>query len=71
LCNLDQGGYNNGHSQWFIQEAVLTMGQYLRDNPLEDVRASPWYTIMVDDTTDVAILSAMIVYIRYEITNIK
>ncbi|XP_060580037.1 zinc finger protein 862-like [Ruditapes philippinarum] len=65
LSNLDQGGNNNGQSQRFIQEAVLTMGQCLRDNLLEKVRASPWYTIMVDETTDVAVLSEMIVYIRF------
>ncbi|XP_060558657.1 E3 SUMO-protein ligase KIAA1586-like [Ruditapes philippinarum] len=63
LSNLDQGGNNNGQSQRFIQEAVLTMGQCLRDNLLEKVRESPWYTIMVDETTDVAVLSEMIVYI--------
>lgn len=65
LNNLHQGENNKGESQRFIQEATLTIGRVLRQGILDEVRKSPWYSVLVDETTDVAVLSEMIIYIRY------
>ncbi|XP_060573920.1 zinc finger protein 862-like isoform X2 [Ruditapes philippinarum] len=65
LNNLHQGENNKGESQRFIQEAVLTMGNLIRQSILDDVKVSPWYSIMIDETTDITVVSEMIIYIRY------
>ncbi|XP_053409202.1 zinc finger protein 862-like [Mercenaria mercenaria] len=64
LNNLHKGDNDKGESQRFIQEAVLTMGNLVQRPLLNDLRASPWYSIMVDETTDVAVVKDLIVYAR-------
>ena len=59
------GQNNKGESQRFVQEAVLAMGNIIRQDILTQAIDSPWYTIMVDETTDISVISEMIVYIRY------
>jgi hypothetical protein len=61
---LHQGENNKGESQRFIRETVLTMGNLIRQSILDDVKVSPWYSIMIDETTDITVVSEMIVYIR-------
>lgn len=65
LNNLNQGENNKAESQRFLQEAVLTMGNSVRQQLLEEVKLSPCYTILIDETTYVAVVSEMIVYVRY------
>jgi len=65
LANMNQGQNNKGASQRFVQEAVLAMGNIIRQDILTQAIDSPWYTIMVDETTDISVISEMTVYIRY------
>ena len=62
LANMNQGQNNKGESQRFVQEA---MGNIIRQDILTQAVDSPWYTIMVDETTDISVISEMTVYIRY------
>ncbi|KAH3696443.1 uncharacterized protein LOC127861738 [Dreissena polymorpha] len=65
LNNLNHGENNKATSQRFIQETVLTVGNQVRSDHLEKKKASPYFTILVDETTDIATVSEMIVYIRF------
>ncbi|XP_052212530.1 zinc finger protein 862-like [Dreissena polymorpha] len=65
LANMNQGQNNKGESQRFVQEAVLAMGNIIRQDILTQAIDSPWYTIMVDETTDISVISEMTVYIRF------
>lgn len=61
------GGENDkGELQHFVQEAVLAMGTVIWQHILDQAIKSPWYTIMVDEITDVAVVNKMTVYIRYK-----
>ncbi|XP_052244473.1 uncharacterized protein LOC127853747 [Dreissena polymorpha] len=62
---MNQGQNNKGESQRFVQEAVLAMGNIIRQDILTQAIDSPWYTIMVDETTDISVISEMTVYIRF------
>ncbi|KAH3792630.1 hypothetical protein DPMN_146127 [Dreissena polymorpha] len=64
-ANMNQGQNNKGFSQCFLQDAVLVIGNIIRQDILTQVIESPWYTIMVDEITDSAVISEMTVYIRY------
>lgn len=51
-------------SERFIQEALLSF-KYIVQTPLIcDLKNSPFYTVMVDETTDVAVKKELILYVR-------
>ena len=65
-CNQLYHGENAKYSsQRVIQEFQQVMGEQIEQEQLENLLSSPFYSIMVDETTDVAILKEMVVYIRY------
>ncbi|CAG2186740.1 unnamed protein product [Mytilus edulis] len=52
-------------SERFIQEALLSF-KYIVQTPLIcDLKNSPFYTVMVDETTDVAVKKELILYVRF------
>ncbi|XP_076113346.1 zinc finger protein 862-like [Mytilus galloprovincialis] len=52
-------------SERFIQEALLSF-KYIVQTPLIcDLKNSPFYTVMVDGTTDVAVKKELILYVRF------
>ena len=65
LKHLYHGENTKYSSQRIIQEFQQVMGEQIAQEKLENLLSSPLYSIMVDETTDVAILKEMVVYIRY------
>ena len=60
-----QGGNAHYTSKRFIQEVVDCCADTVRASVLRGVHESPTFSILIDETTDVAIMKQLIVYIRY------
>lgn len=65
LSDLNLGGNAHYTSERFIQEAVVSLGGVISKAIFNDLRASPFFALMCDETTDVAIRNEVIVYARY------
>jgi hypothetical protein len=52
-----------------IQEMVSSMGQLIREDKLQELRGSPSFSLLIDETTDVSILKQLIIYGRYMSSN--
>lgn len=48
-----------------MQELITCMANTIREPILDDIRKSPAYSVLIDETTDVSVSNQMIVYIRY------
>ena len=62
---FSQGGNANYTSMRMIQEMLGLMSSHIRSTMLEEVKRSPVYSLLVDETTDVAVLKQLIIYGRY------
>ena len=49
----------------FMQEAVCSLGEVITSNLFEEIQASSFCSLMVDETTDVAVIKEVIVYARF------
>ena len=49
----------------FMQEVVEALGKVVHDDVLKEVKASPFFAILADETTDIAVLEQLILYVRY------
>ncbi|XP_033103941.1 zinc finger protein 862-like, partial [Anneissia japonica] len=65
LNSLKQGGNASYTSERFIQEAVTTLGKQISTPLLQKLRDSCYFSILVDETTNVAVKKELIIYIRY------
>ena len=65
LKHLYQGENAKYTSQHVIQEFLQTLGSQIEEQQLQEVKKSPWFSLMIDESTDVAVLNEMVVYIRY------
>ena len=65
LCDLNLGGNAHYTSERFIQEAVSSLGVVIRKKIFDDLRSSPFFSLLCDETTDVAVKKELIVYARY------
>ena len=65
LKHLHHGENAKYSSQRVIQEFQQVMGEQIEQEQLQNLLSSPLYSIMIDETTDVAILKEMVVYVRY------
>jgi hypothetical protein len=61
---LDKGNNDKATSQRFLQEAMLAIGQQVQDPILQSIRDSPFYAVMIDETTDIQVVKEMIIYLR-------
>ena len=52
-------------SERIIQEFVQVVSDQIKQKQLQQVSSSPFYSVMIDESTDVAILKEMVVYARY------
>ena len=43
----------------------MSLGEVIRSKVMEEVRASPAFSLLCDETTDVAVLKQLIIYVRY------
>lgn len=52
-------------SQRIIKDHVLCITKVIRNEIINDIKESPVYSIMIDETTDVSVTKQMIVYCKY------
>lgn len=48
-----------------MQEIMLCLAETVMEPIKEDMRSSPVFSLLIDETTDVSVLKQMIVYGRY------
>ena len=65
LKHLNHGDNAKYTSQRIIQEFLQVIGEQLEQEILENLLSSPLYSIMIDETTDVAIIKEMVIYALY------
>ncbi|XP_078000900.1 zinc finger protein 862-like [Glandiceps talaboti] len=56
-------------SERTIQEMVWSIGEVIRSDVLSAVQKSKFLSVLIDETTDVAILKQMILYSKYMVAN--
>lgn len=57
--------YFNHRSEGSIREIFLVLGQSMKQEILDKVRQVPSYGLMVDEATDISVMSQMITFIQY------
>eukprot|EP00731_Ephydatia_muelleri_P010172 Em0005g758a len=65
LSALNVGGNAHYTSERIIQELVITLAQQIEDSQLHALRTSPFYGLMIDESTDVSITKHLVLYGRY------
>ena len=65
LSDLNIGGNAHYTSERFLQGAMTSLGGVISTKIFDDIRASPFFAVMCDETTDVAIVKEVIIYARY------
>ena len=65
LTDLNLGGNAHYTSERFMQEAITSLGEVISISIFDKVRSSPFFALMCDETTDIAILKEVIIYARY------
>jgi hypothetical protein len=65
LSFLDKGGNAKYTSERHMQELVLVFGKTVWEPIRQDLLSSPFYSVMVDETTDVDVKNELIMYIRF------
>ena len=46
-------------------EFLQVMGEKVEQDKLDDLLASPVFSILIDETTDIAVINEMVVYTRF------
>lgn len=65
LQMLNKGANQKYTSMRHISDMVTIFYEVIWEKIVKDVRSSPFYSIMVDETTDVATTNQLIIYVRY------
>ncbi|XP_070559661.1 zinc finger protein 862-like isoform X2 [Ptychodera flava] len=65
LEHLDQGANAHYTSERAIQEMLMSIATVISDDIYKSIRSSPTFSLLMDETTDVAILKQLITYIKY------
>ena len=52
-------------SERFMQEIVLSLGETIRQEIMDEVKSSPVFSLLIDGTTDVAVTKQPIIFARY------
>ena len=65
LQDLQLGGNAQYTSERFIQEVVQALGDAIADPIISSIQQSPFFSVCIDETTDVSVTKELIVYIRY------
>ena len=48
-----------------IQEMVTSIGEVIREKKMKEAQNSLYFSLLCDETTDVAVLKQLIIYARY------
>ena len=65
LQDLQLGGNAQYTSERFIQEVVQALGDAITDPIILSIQQSPFFSVCIDETTDVSVIKELIVYIRF------
>ena len=65
LSDLNLGGNAHYLSERFMQEAIMSLGEVISNKIFDDIRHSPFFALMCDETTDISVSKEVIVYARY------
>ena len=65
LSDLNLRGNAHHKSERFLQEAMTSLGEVISLNIFDNLRASPFFALMCDETTDVAVVKEVIIYARF------
>lgn len=65
LKHLNQGDNAKYTSQRIIQEFLQIIGSSLEQQQLQNLHLSPFFSLMIDETTDVSVLNELVIYARY------
>ena len=65
LQNIRKADNAKYTSERFMQEVVEVLGKVVQDEILKEVKASPFFAILADETTVIAVLEQLILYVRY------
>ena len=65
LKDISVGGNAQYTSERFVQEVIQALGETICSPILSNVCQSPFFSVCIDETTDVSINKELIVYIRY------
>ena len=65
LQDLQQGGNAHYTSECFKQELVEALAETVAKPIQESLRKSPFFSICIDETTDVSVIKQLVVYCRY------
>ena len=63
--HLHQGENAKYKSQRIISEFLQVMAHQIEKKRLQDLLSASFYSIMIDETTDIAVLNEMVLYARY------
>ena len=63
--HLHQGDNAKYKSQIIIQEFIEVMAKQIEEKQLQELSSSMFYSIMIDESTDVAVLNEMVIYACY------
>ena len=65
LKHLNCGENAKYTSRRVTMEFLQVMGEQVEQDKLNDLLASPVFSILIDETTDIAVISEMVIYVRY------
>ena len=65
LRHLDHGQNAKYTSHGITEEFLKVLGNQISQAQLEDLLKSPFYSIMIDESTDMSVINEMVVYARY------
>ena len=52
-------------SRHITQEFIEVMGSTIERPQLNELLAAPFYSILIDETTDIAVINEMVIYCRF------
>ena len=52
-------------SERFMQEILLALGETIRQEIMDEAKFSPVFSLLIDETTDIAVTKQVIIYARY------
>ena len=65
LDMLTLGGNANYTSKDFVHKTVVLFGNVIFRDIMVEIKQSPFYSVMIDETTDIATHSQLTIYVRY------
>ncbi|XP_070563184.1 zinc finger protein 862-like isoform X1 [Ptychodera flava] len=65
LEHLNQGGNAHYTSERILQEFLQSISATISETVFDDIKSSPAFSIMMDETTDVSVMKQLITYARY------